>query len=93
MSLSEIAEKVLTTGGNLTMVAGNLDREGLVKRQQSPQDRQVQIVGLTPKGKALMRRVFPVHAAGIAEFMSALDAAELEQLGGLCRKLGKRETA
>jgi len=88
MSLSEVAEKVLTTGGNLTMVAGNLERDGLVRRQQSPQDGRVQIVALTTKGKSLMRRVFPVHAAGITEFMAALDERELGQLGELCRKLG-----
>lgn len=93
MSLSDVAEKVLTTGGNLTMVAGNLERDGLVKRQRSPQDGRVQIVGLTPKGKALMRRVFPVHAAAIAGFMSALSQTELEQLGGLCRKLGIQHSA
>src|SRR5271166_882252 len=90
MSLSDIAEKVLTTGGNLTMVAGNLEREGLVKRQKSPADGRVQILALNPKGKELMRRVFPIHAAAIGEFMSALDAAELAQLGELCRKLGKQ---
>jgi len=88
MSLTEIAEKVLTTGGNLTMVAGNLERDGMVRRQKSPQDGRVQIVALTAKGKALMRRVFPVHAAGIAEFMATLDERELGQLGDLCRKLG-----
>ncbi len=49
MSLSEIAGKVLTTGGNLTMVAGNLERDGLVKRQKSPEDGRVQILVLTPK--------------------------------------------
>jgi MarR family 2-MHQ and catechol resistance regulon transcriptional repressor len=91
MSLSEIAEKVLTTGGNVTMVAGNLERDGLVRRQRSPQDGRVQIAALTTKGKALMQRVFPVHAAGIAEFMTALNERELGQLGNLCRKLGKQE--
>ena len=93
MSLSDIADKVLTTGGNLTMVAGNLEREGLVKRQKSPEDGRVQILALTHKGKGLMRRVFPIHAAAIGEFMSALDAAELAQLGELCRKLGKQRPA
>lgn len=90
MSLSDIAEKVLTTGGNLTMVAGNLERDGLVARQRSPQDGRVQILVLTPKGKALMRRVFPSHAAAITEFMSGLSAEELEDLGELCRKLGEQ---
>ncbi len=93
MSLSDIAEKVLTTGGNLTMVAGNLERDGLVKRQKSPQDGRVQILVLTPKGKSLMRMVFPIHAAAITEFMAALNAEELEQLGDLCRELEKPSDA
>ena len=93
MSLSDIAGKVLTTGGNLTMVAGNLERDGLVRRQRSPEDKRVQIVALTTKGKALIRLIFPVHASAIAEFMKVLNADELKQLGELCRKLGKQEPA
>lgn len=89
MSLSAIAQKVLTTGGNLTMVAGNLERDGLVERERSDEDGRVQILSLTQKGKVLMRRVFPAHAAAITEFMCALQGLELEQLGELCRKLGK----
>jgi len=90
MSLSDIAGKVLTTGGNLTMVAGNLEKQGLVKRQKSPQDGRVQIIVLTPKGKSLLRRTFPLHAEAIAGFMAVLTPDELEQLGGLCRKLGQQ---
>jgi MarR family 2-MHQ and catechol resistance regulon transcriptional repressor len=91
MSLSDIAEKVLTTGGNLTMVTGNLDRDGLVKRQKSPHDSRVQIVQLTAKGKTLMRRIFPIHAAAITRFMAALNPSQQEQLGSLCRELGEQE--
>ena len=92
LSLSDIAQKVLTTGGNLTMVAGNLEKCGLARRQKSPEDGRVQIVTLTAKGKALMRRLFPEHADAIERFMSALSPAQLEQLSGLCRRLGKQET-
>ncbi len=88
MSLSDIAAKVLTTGGNLTMVTGNLARTGLVKRQTSPEDGRVQILQLTVKGKALLRRIFPGHAAAITEFMATLSPEELANLGDLCRKLG-----
>jgi MarR family 2-MHQ and catechol resistance regulon transcriptional repressor len=89
MSLTEIAEKILTTGGNLTMVAGNLERDGLVQRERSPQDGRVQVLHLTPKGKVLISRIFAVHAAAITEFMEVLNSRELEQLGELCRKLGE----
>src|SRR5271169_5733539 len=89
MSLSEIAGRVLTTGGNLTMVAGNLERDGLVRRQKSPEDARVQIIALTSKGKALLRRIFPEHAAAITEFMTALSSDDLARLRDLCRKLGE----
>ncbi len=91
MSLSEVAQKVLTTGGNLTMVAGNLEKQGLAKRQPSPQDGRVQIVALTPKGKSLIRQIFPRHAAAIAKFVGVLTPEEQTRLGGLCRKLGSQE--
>jgi MarR family 2-MHQ and catechol resistance regulon transcriptional repressor len=91
MSLSDVAQKILTTGGNLTMVVGNLEKQGLAQRQKSPKDRRVLIVVLTAKGKSLIRRVFPGHAAAIAEFMEVLSPAEQEQLGDLCRRLGQQE--
>ena len=89
MSLSEIAQKVLTTGGNLTMVVGNLEKSGLAKRQRSPQDQRVLVVHLTSEGKALIRRVFPQHAKVLTEFLARLTPPEQRQLGELARKLGK----
>ena len=91
LSLSDIAQKILTTGGNLTMVLGNLEKQGLACRQKSPEDRRVLIVVLSPKGKALIRKIFPEHAAGIAEFMSVLSPSEQELLGDLCRRLGAQQ--
>jgi MarR family transcriptional regulator, 2-MHQ and catechol-resistance regulon repressor len=92
MSLSDVAQRVLTTGGNLTMVAGNLEKQGLASRQPSPQDKRLQIMALTPKGKLLIRQIFPRHAAAIVEFLSALSSEEQAKLGDLCRTLGRQET-
>src|SRR5271166_3881030 len=91
MSLSDIAQKVLTTGGNLTMVVRNLEKQGLARRQQCPEDRRISIVVLTAKGKSLIRAVFPRHAAAIVEFLSVLSPEQQAQLGDLCRKLGLQE--
>jgi MarR family transcriptional regulator, 2-MHQ and catechol-resistance regulon repressor len=88
MSLSDIAQKVLTTGGNLTMVVGNLQKGGLARRQRSPEDRRVLIVVLTAKGKSLIRQIFPRHAAAIVEFLNVLTPDDQMRLGDLCRKLG-----
>lgn len=93
MSLSDIARKVLTTGGNLTMVVNNLEKQGLARRQSCPEDKRVLIVVLTTNGKTLLRNIFPKHAAAIVEFFSALSPEEQERLGDLCRKLGKSRRA
>jgi MarR family 2-MHQ and catechol resistance regulon transcriptional repressor len=90
MSLTDIARKVLTTGGNLTMVVNNLEKQGLARRQRCPKDKRVLIVVLTASGKTLLRNIFPQHAAGIVEFLSVLSREEQEHLGDLCRKLGKQ---
>ena len=91
MSLSDIAQKILTSGGNLTMVVGNLEKLGLAHRQKCPEDRRRLIVVLSARGKALIRQLFPEHAAAITEFISALSPDEQQQLCDLCRKLGTQE--
>ena len=91
MPLSDIAQKLLTTGGNLTLVVSNLEKRGFAERQRSPQDGRVFVVVLTSKGKTLMRDIFPKHAERIARFFRVLNANEQQKLGELCRKLGTQE--
>jgi MarR family 2-MHQ and catechol resistance regulon transcriptional repressor len=92
MSLSDVAEKILTTGGNLTMVVGNLEKQDLAQRQRAAGDGRVMMVSLTPKGKKLIRDVFPLHADAIAKFLSILSHKDQERLSRLCRKLGKQKS-
>src|SRR5690242_4322940 len=89
MCLSELADKILKTSGNLTMVVGNLQKNGLVTRQPSAEDRRFVSVVITEKGRKLMARVFPVHLERIVELMNRLSPAQQDELGRLCRKLGK----
>lgn len=91
MCLSELAEKILKTSGNLTMVVDNLERRGLAKREQGTRDRRFVSVKITDKGKELIDGIFPAHAELIAELMSRLTAEEQDKLGELCRKLGGKQ--
>ena len=88
MCLRELAGKILRTAGNLTMVLDNLERRGLAKRVAGSKDRRFVSAEITPRGRDLIRGVFPEHAARIADAMSRLTPAEQEQLAALCRKLG-----
>ena len=87
LSLSEVAKKILTTGGNLTMVAGNLEKQGLVARKCSTKDARVYILSLTSKGKKLIGEVFPEHAAAITSALEMLTPKEQKKLAELCKTL------
>lgn len=88
LSLGELADKLLVTGGNVTYVMDRLEEQGLVVRERSPDDRRIVQAKLTPKGKSLITEVFPGHAAFIGELSSHLEPAEQEQLRALLKKLG-----
>src|SRR5437660_8043242 len=61
LCLTEIARKILTTGGNLTLVVKNLEKRGLVQRTQSADDRRYFSLHLTGKGKQVIANIFPKH--------------------------------
>lgn len=88
LSQRQLAQKILRSSGNLTMVIDNLERDGLVRRERDPNDRRVMIVSLTPAGEALVQEIMPQHARGIAELFSVLSDQERAQLAHLTRKLG-----
>ena len=87
----DIAVKILKSTGNITLVIDNLEKQGLVKRERSAEDRRYFTVSLTPGGAELISTAFAAVEAAIITEMSVLTEAEQETLGGLCKKLGLQE--
>jgi MarR family transcriptional regulator, 2-MHQ and catechol-resistance regulon repressor len=81
---SELAEKLLKSGGNLTLVVDNLEKAGYVQRERDPSDRRFVVVKLTAKGQAF------ITAPNVTREMSALSSTELSDLGRLCKKIGRQ---
>jgi MarR family transcriptional regulator, 2-MHQ and catechol-resistance regulon repressor len=86
-----IGEKLLRTGGNVTLVIDNLEKRGWVRRERRADDRRMVMVELTAKGRKLIERIFPGHARTVEREMSVLGPEEQEKLRELCRKLGKAD--
>jgi MarR family 2-MHQ and catechol resistance regulon transcriptional repressor len=87
----EISTKLLKSGGNITLVIDNLEKQGLVQRERDTEDRRMIIVSLTPAGRDLISKIFPAHVAIVVEEFGYLTSEEQKTLGYLCRKLGKQE--
>lgn len=86
-----LGEKLLKSGGNITMVIDNLERCGYVERHRDPDDRRSVLIHLTGKGEKFIRSFFPKHLEKIKKEFSVLSHQEKEQLAGLCKKLGLQE--
>lgn len=86
-----LGEKLLKSGGNITLVIDNLEKSGWVERQQDPQDRRSMLIHLTPEGKDFISSYFPKHLDRIIEEFEVLTDDELEELGRICKKLGLRK--
>ncbi len=87
---SELAGKLLKSGGNLTLIVDNLEKSGLVTRERDQEDRRFITVSLTDKGRAFITGLFPQVAASITREFAALSSAEQFTLGWLCKKVGAR---
>ncbi len=85
---SELAEKLLKSGGNLTLVVDNLEKAGHVLRERDPADRRFVVVKLTENGQAFIAALFPKVVARLTDQMNALSSTELADLGRLCKKIG-----
>ncbi|MDF2891828.1 MAG: MarR family transcriptional regulator [Clostridia bacterium] len=87
LRISEILEKALATGGNMTVVIDNLAKEGLVKRCGDPKDRRVNLISITEKGRQLISEIFPKHVENINEIFNVLTADEKNILLNILKKL------
>jgi MarR family 2-MHQ and catechol resistance regulon transcriptional repressor len=89
LSLGELAEKLLVTGGNVTYVMDRLESQELVVRERSGDDRRVVRAHLTTKGRATIDAVFPGHVDFVRGLVDVLDPADRDTLRTLLKKLGK----
>lgn len=88
-----LGEKLLKSGGNITLVIDNLEKSGWVERQQDPNDRRCMLIHLTSEGEEFIADYFPKHLNRIKSEFDVLSNDELEQLANICKKLGLQEQA
>jgi len=84
-----LAEAAGVTRGTMTGLLAGLERSGLVKRQEHPEDGRKFSIELTPEAIDLFERVLPERFQRIREFMSVLTTEEQRQLMTLLEKMRK----
>src|SRR5579864_8537208 len=84
---SALAEAAGVTRGTMTGLLTGLERSGLVKRDEHPEDGRMFSIELTKSALDLFEQMLPERINRIMEFMSALTQEEQHQLRVLLEKM------
>jgi DNA-binding MarR family transcriptional regulator len=69
--MGELAEAVVLSRTAIVRLADRLESAGLARREPVPEDRRGAYVVLTPEGRALLKRMWPIYSAGIERLFAA----------------------
>ncbi len=82
-----VAERLINRAPDVTRLLDRLERDGLVRRERSEDDRRLSIARITARGLALLDRLDPAVLAVHREATAPLDAATLRAITEGCRRL------
>ena len=90
LSLSELSERIRAQNSTVTGIIDRMERENLVTRERSKEDRRVVYIRLTAKGRRLAEEI-PVEPMEIFRgALESLSAAEVRELVKILGKVAKR---
>ena len=84
----ELGKKIFKSGGNITMVIDNLEKQDLVKRKRGEKDRRHYKIHLTKQGEKKIIDVLPHVVKFIKKHFEILNVEEQKELERLCRIIG-----
>jgi DNA-binding MarR family transcriptional regulator len=93
LRMTEISQRMMVTGGNITRIADQLLAERLITRTTAPDDRRASIVQLTAAGRRAFGEMARRHEAWIVEMFAGLRETERTQLYALLAKLKRHLNA
>ena len=80
LRMKELSRCLMVTGGNVTGLTDELEREGLVTRVGDPMDRRAWILRLTAKGRSAFETMAREHESWILEIFADTDPRIVRQL-------------
>ncbi|MBP1887131.1 MarR family winged helix-turn-helix transcriptional regulator [Sinorhizobium mexicanum] len=86
LSPGELLAATMVTSGTMTNRIDQLEKAGLVKRLDNPEDRRGVIIALTPEGRQRIDAAVTAHVANQQRLVAGLESEERNALNALLRK-------
>jgi DNA-binding MarR family transcriptional regulator len=86
LKMNELSRLLMVTGGNVTTIVDQLEKEGLVERLDEPADRRAFRIRLTKNGERTFTEMAGAHEQWVVEMLSGLSRREQDELLRLLAK-------
>jgi DNA-binding MarR family transcriptional regulator len=80
LRMNVLSRYLMVTGGSITGLTDELQKEGLVLREDAPDDRRAFVLRLTPQGRDAFERIAAQHEAWTIELFSGIAPADRRTL-------------
>lgn len=87
LTMGELSKRMMVSGGNVSGIASQLVKEGLIDRSPLPDNRRTYMVKLTAKGKRIFARMAEQHEQWIIEMLGELEMDDVDQLMVLLKRV------
>ncbi len=87
LKMNELSRMLMVTGGNVTAIVDQLEKEGLVERLDEPADRRAFRIRLTRAGEKTFTDMARAHEEWVVELLAGLSRREHEELLKLLAKV------
>ncbi len=87
LTMGQLSQRMMVSGGNVSGIASQLVKEGLIDRTAVPDNRRTFIVKLTPKGRRVFRKMAEQHEQWVLSMLGHLETEEAEQLMSLLQRV------
>jgi DNA-binding MarR family transcriptional regulator len=87
LKMGELSQAMMVTGGNVTGITDQLEKDGLVERVTMPGDRRAWKVRLTDAGREVFISMASEHETWIVDLVDGLSTQEKQQLYTLLGQL------
>jgi DNA-binding MarR family transcriptional regulator len=90
LRLFELGERIALSRSNLTRLCDRMERQGVIQREDCAEDRRGFYALLTPSGRELRRKMWPIYRDAIETYFSAhISKQDANELARILRKTHK----
>jgi len=90
LRMGELSRRMMVTGGNITGITDQLEREALVVRVQDARDRRASAVKLTEAGRKAFAEMAAVHERWIEEMLADVPGEDKASMVALLSTMKRR---